>query len=191
MIRRVQAREPGRGLLGEVARTVATLVLVVGTAAVLLRALDAVPRYLLGEPRGIRAYASVEEAERRVRARLYLPAYFPDTIRWPPTAVRVESGPPPAVALTFVGREEGAEVLLILQRLDRAPRRPSRLLPAAATLQTATVVLREARGEVARVATADGRVWHDITWPVGDRTMTLRFRGDLEDGLRMARSTGP
>jgi hypothetical protein len=191
VIKSVDAREPAGTLVGELARTVAIVVLVVGTTALLLRALDAVPRYLLGEPRGIRAYATVEEAERRVKARLFLPAYFPDTIRWPPAAVRVDSGPPRAVGLTFVARQGGDDLLFILQSFGDTRRHSSRLLPAAVALQTTTVAIREATGEVTRVATEDGRVWHDITWPVGGRSITLRFRGALDEALRMARSTGP
>lgn len=175
---------------GELVRILATLALVVGAAAGLLRALDALPAYLQGTPRGVRSFGSVEEIERRLRERLLLPAYFPDTLRWPPAAIRLESGPPPAVALTFVGREDGEERLVILQSFGPSAVASPRLLAPGLALQTTSVPVLGAEGRVVRILGRDGRIWHDVTWHAGDRQLTLRSRGSLEELLMMARSTG-
>lgn len=177
--------------LVELGRIVVTLALVVGATAGLLRALDTLPGYLQGEPRGVRSFGSIEEIERRLRERVRLPAYFPDTLRWPPAAIRLDSGPPPAVALTFVGREDGEERLVIVQSFGPTALASPRLLAPGRPLQTTSVPVGEAEARVVRILGPDGLVWHDVSWRARDRQLTLRSRGSLEELLRMARSTGP
>jgi hypothetical protein len=171
---------------GEGLRALWVLVLVVGSAAAMLAGLDAIPTWLHGEPRGVRRVAAVEEAERRLRARVQLPAYFPDTYRWPPAAVRVTSEDGGAVSLAIAGRD-GAPALLFAQRVGGPGPLPAALLPEAA------VILRQAGplGEgstLSRVVGEDGTLWSQLEWTGGGRRHLLRGKGPLDDLIRMARS---
>lgn len=176
---------PGRP--GELWRTLAGLVLVLGGAAGALAALDAVPAWIAGEPRDVRRCASVEEAERRLRARLLVPGYFPDTLRWPPRSVRVVLGAPPGAALELDGVDGSPRLLLV--QAARPGEAPARLLPPATGLDAVPVALRGATGTLRRVVGPDGQVWQEIAFAPGGRQVVLRLRGTVEEAVRMARTT--
>jgi hypothetical protein len=171
---------------GEGLRALWVLVLVLGGAAAMLAGLDAIPTWLHGEPRGVRRVASVEEAERRLRARLQLPAYFPDAYRWPPAAVRVTAEDGGAVSLAFLARD-GTPGLLLAQRIAGPGTIPVALLPDAATIHRQPGPLGEGSA-LSRVVGEDGTLWSQLEWTSGGRRHVLRGKGPLEDLIRMARS---
>jgi len=167
-------------------RTFAGLVVVVGMAALLLSALDAVPSWVAGEPRDVRRVSSVEEAERRLRVRLFLPGYFPQTIEWPPSTVRVVAGRSGGAALAFDGRSGGHYMLLA--QAARSPEVPPRLLPPATVLDESPVWLQGQRVSLRRIVGPDGTVWRELAWQAGERGLVLRSRGSVDEMLKMARS---
>ena len=164
-----------------------TLSLVMGATAAVLRAVDALPAYLGVAGRGVEGFDSVEAVERRLRERLWLPSYFPDSLRWPPAEIRVHAGPLPSVALTFAGSERDAR-LVVFQSFGAFGTPPPQLLPAGRVLQTVTVPLHGAPAALSRVLDRDGRVWHELGWSTGDRRVVLRSRGPVDELLRMGES---
>jgi len=180
-----EARVGAKGM--ELLRALATLVLVMGGAAVALAGLDAAPGWMQGEPRGVRRLTGVDEAERRLKARLYLPAYFPDRYRWPPTSVRLLLGDPASVALGFEAREGGLALQLGQTVGGEGPISPLVLAPAEA-LQRSAVRIGDREGTLARVVGEDGAVWHEVAWRQGGRTLVLRGKAGVEELLRMSRS---
>jgi len=178
--------EAARRRPGELWRIAAGLGLVLGATAAILSALDAVPAWILGEPRDVRRVASLEEAERRLRARLVLPAYFPDSIAWPARTIRVMGGPSAAAALEFDGRD-GRPRLLVAQTA-RPGDVPDRLVPAANALDAVPVALGAEAGTLRRVVGPDGEVWQEVSWRAGGRQVLLRLRGSVEQAVRMAKS---
>jgi hypothetical protein len=180
-----------RGAVRELARSVGWLALVLASAWGAMGALDGVPAWVNGESRDVRVVADLQEAERRVRARLVLPGYFPDTIAWPPERIRVLPGSPPAVALTLADRASGAPHLVLAQTIGPGPI-PERLLPAAAALDESPASIARAdaggRGALRRIVGPDGAIWRELSWVQGGRTVVLRSSGSLEELLRMARS---
>ncbi len=181
----------GEALVGakakELLRALATLVLVMGSAAVALAALDAAPGWLQGEPRGVRRLRSVDEAERRLKARLYLPGFFPDHYRWPPSTVRLVLGDPASVALGFDSSGGGLALQLGQTVGGEGPISPL-VLPPAEALQRSAVRLGDLEGTLARVVGEDGAVWHEVAWRQGGRSLVLRGKAGVEELLRMARS---
>lgn len=167
-------------------RTLAGLVVVLGVTALLLAGLDAVPSWLAGEPRDVRRVSSVEEAERRLHVRLFLPGYFPQTIEWPPSSVRVIAGRSGGAALAFDGRSGGHYMLLV--QAARSAEVPPRLLPPATVLDESPVWLQGERVTLRRIVGPDGTVWRELGWRAKERGMVLRSRGSVEEMLRMARS---
>ncbi|HTP50882.1 MAG TPA: hypothetical protein VMK42_09300 [Anaeromyxobacteraceae bacterium] len=182
--------EPGvtaaRRAASEGLRALWTLALVlVGTAA-LLWALDAVPGWLRGEPRGVRRASTVEEAERQLRARLMLPAYFPDTYRWPPKAIRLTRDEGGSVALAFDARD-GTPSLFLAETVGGTGPLGAGLLPEAAVIQQQRAGLGEG-STLSRIVGEDGTLWNQLEWTAGGRHFVLRGRGPLEGLTRMARS---
>jgi len=168
-------------------RTVAGLAVVLGGAAALLAAVDAVPSWIAGESRDVRRVAGVEEAERRLRVRLLLPGYFPDSIAWPPSAVRIAAGDPGGAALDFEGRRGGPHMLLA--QAARPGAVPARLVPAATVLDEGATWLGGLRVPLRRIVGPDGHVWRELVWMQKGRQVVLRSRGSVEEMMRMARTT--
>lgn len=180
-----EARLGAKGM--ELLRALVALGLVMGGAAGALAALDAAPGWLSGEPRGVRRLQSVDEAERRLKARLYLPAYFPDRYRWPPSSVRLLLGEPASVALGFEARQGGLALELGQTVSGEGTISPLVLRPAE-VLQRSAVRLGGGEGTLARVVGEDGAVWDEVAWTQGGRTLVLRGKAGVEELLRMAHS---
>jgi hypothetical protein len=164
-----------------------TLSLVIAAAAALLRGLDALPGYLVGEPPGITKLGSIEEAERVLRGRVIVPPYFPDTLRWPPATILVHGRPPAAVALSFVDRA-GEPRLLVFQSSDPDAAPARELVPPTVVLQRTVVHLSGHETSLLRVLASDGEIWHEVTWTAPQRRVLLRFRGPIDQLLTIAES---
>ncbi len=176
-----------RGTAAEFVRVVATLVIVMVTLAAMLALANAVPRWLGGVPAGVVRVASIDDAQRRLATRLLLPAYFPDTLAWPPARVEVVHGPPAAVALGFTGRQGDGERLVLVETLASASP-PAELWPEMRRLSSSHVTLEAGDVELWRVLGPDGGFWQELVFDVGERRVGLRSRGSIEDLVRMARS---
>ena len=174
--------------LRELTAIVLTLGLVIGGAAAALRALDAVADSLRGEPRGVKRYRSVEEVEKKVRAQLWLPGYFPDSLQWPPAAITLSGGSSPTVALSFVGRKGDGPRLVISQTIGGGRPVPPGHPPPGQVLHTAVVRLNGSEGRLSRIVGEDEEIWHEVAWEQDGRLLVVRFRGPVEDLLWMARS---
>jgi hypothetical protein len=181
------AVERWRACAAEALRTAAGLAAVLATAALLLSAADAIPAWIAGDARDVRRARSVDEAERRLRARIVAPSYFPDTLAWPPRAVRFTLGPPGAAALHVDGRD-GRPRALLAETVGPGPL-PDRLVaPAPPLAERVPVALGARTGQLARVVGDDGEVWNELTWEQDGRTLLLRSRGPIDEVIRMAKS---
>lgn len=174
----------------EVTRILAMLGLVMGATAGILRGLDAFGGYLQGERRGVKEYRSIESVERKVGARVLLPAYFPDTLEWPPATVRLSGEPSPAVALSFVGRQGKGHQLFIAQTLGGPSSIPPELLPPGQRLHATVIAVNGSEARLSRVVGEDGEIWHELSWRTEGRQLALRFKGPVDELLRIARSMG-
>ncbi len=176
--------------LRELTLLLATLGLVMGATAGVLRGMDSLAGYLLGEPKGVKRYRSVEEVERKIGATLVLPAYFPDTLEWPPAAVTLLRGASPVVALSFTGRAGDGPRLFIYQTFQQATAMPTELLQSGQLLHSTAVSLDGTEGELRRILGEDGEIWHALRWKKDGRQFALRFKGPVEEILGIARSMG-
>lgn len=169
------------------ARDLLSLAVLLAAAAGLLRALDVLPQ-ILGEPAGGRPFAQVTDVERRLGERLARPAYFPQTLQWPPSRIRLASGRPAAVLLAFTPAGGGPERLFLGQTVGGVAPLPARLWPGGVVLDTDPVELGGAAGVVERVLGEDGRVWHEVRWEHWGRLLAVRSAGSREELLTLARS---
>jgi hypothetical protein len=152
----------------------------------MLSGLDALPGWLRGEPRGVRRVASIDEAERLLRARLMLPSFFPDTYRWPPSSVRITREDGGAVALAFAGRD-GTPALLLAETVSGTGGLAAPLLPESAVIQKQSTPLGEG-ATLSRIVSDDGTLWNELDWTAAGRRFVLRGKGSLDVLMRMARS---
>lgn len=168
-------------------RIVAAWLVVMASSAVLLGALDHLPGLLVGAPRRARVFASVEEAERSLRARLWLPSYYPDELRWPPARVHAGPGAPATVVIHVAGRRNAGERLVVAQSIGGVAAPPATLLQPGETMETTEVAIGTRRAHLVRVLVGTESL-HDLWWDQDGRRVTLRYTGPVDRLLRMARS---
>jgi hypothetical protein len=165
-----------------------SLAVVIAGSALALRAIDAIPGVLTGDGSGIVRYASIEGVERAFGSRLVLPAFFPDSLRWPPEVVRFHDAPPVTAALSFAGRDGQADRLTIcLARGGRASI-PMQLMPAGRVLHRVEVPVQEGEATLYRVQMPDGSLRNDFIWHRGDVSLAMRYAGPADELLSIALS---
>ena len=173
---------------GSPARLAWVLVVALAVIGLGLRAIDHLPGLLLDQPRGVRLFSSVTDLEREIGTRLLLPAYFPDTLAWPPARVLLASGTAHPTALIIVDRATGRTRLVICQNARGDEPIPDRLLPPGTVLQRVELDVGGSSAVLSRMAARDGTEWSDLDWVSGSRRVTLRLYGDDTELARLARS---
>jgi len=171
----------------ELARMIVTLFWVVLATVALLAGLGAVPRWLAGEAKGPAFIASVPEAERRLGSSLFLPAFFPDRLAWPPGEIRVAGGHGGSARIAFQPREEGGAPVVMLQSVEPGEPVAPDLIGDRRVLSSSRTRVGERPAEFASVL-VDGEGWQELSWEEDGRRLVLRSRGDLEELYRMAHS---
>ena len=176
-----------RADLVEVLKTVVTLGVVLGAVALGLRILHLVPPYLAPEP--VRSYATVEEARRATGLPLYLPAYFPDYLRWPPDEVRGWVEPGPKISVTVALRDSGQPVLWMEEWVPRPSGSVPDLPKASQIVGKETVDLSDGvRAEVVSYDVVGAPLYHRLLWDQEDVRVLLTATLPVEELVRMARS---
>jgi len=178
------AAERAKGTGAELARMLATLAWSVGGAAALLATLGAVPGWLTGNA-AARAAGSIEEAERRLGARILLPAFQPERLGWPPAEIRTAGGRHGSVRIRLAPRQGEPVELVQATEAGRA---------IAPPLVADRHVLSERRTTIGTLPAAlatvslEGTVWQELSFDVDGRAVLLRSRGDLDELYRIAHS---
>jgi hypothetical protein len=171
---------------GELARMLVTLAWTLAATALCVTALGAVPGWLAGESTGVRRVGTIEEAERRLGARVLVPGYFPDRLAWPPAEIRVAGGRRGSALLVFAPREGGAPVELLQATRDGEGIAPD-LLEGRRVLRSSPTRVGDAQATISDVL-AHGVPAKELAWGLHGRAVILRSAGDLEELFRMARS---
>lgn len=158
------------------------LVGVLGVVALALKLLG-----LLAAPApAIVSYASVGEAERRLGRELPIPAYFPDSLRWPPASIRVQFRPTFLLSLRFTTQDGQPRGLDIYEASARAGLPP---VPGGAMIQReAAVELRGVAARLTAVVTEGGQRYTRLEWPEGQRYLALESTYPEEAVLLMAQT---
>lgn len=170
------------------ARFLGILATTLALSAALLRFTDSVPAWLRGEPRGVREYGSLDALERDIRTRLLLPAFFPDTLEWPPERVALSAGDGTPALVAFRDRQRSATGLVIAQAVGGDHPIPGRLLPPVEVLETTDVRVHDASARLSRVRDRRGTPWSELTWVTQGRRVVMRFSGPDAQLIRLARS---
>ncbi len=171
---------------GEFVRMCVTFVWIFGAAVASVMLLGAIPRWVVGESKGLRHAGSIQEAERRLGARVLVPGYFPDRLEWPPAEILVAGGRRGSVRLAFAARDGGARVEFLQATRDGEPIRPE-LLAGRTVLRSSRSVVGNVPATLSDVL-ADGLPARELAWELHGRAVVLRSAGDLEELFRMARS---
>ena len=177
--------------LKEVFKTVIPLAAVLGLIALGLRILNLVPPYLAQEE-PMQTYATVEEAHRSTGVPVYLPAYFPDYLRWPPEEVRGWTRPQPKLSVAVVLRESGQPVLWLEEWLPLPDEPPQEVPKTAQVVERGTLALQEGvDAEVVAYRGTDTQLYYRLLWYQGGVRIMLTAALPYEELVRMVQSMHP
>ncbi len=179
------ARAGGAGL--ELVRMLATFVWVAGATVASIAALGALPGWIAGERGGVRRVETVQEAERRLGARILIPGYFPDRLAWPPTEIHVAGGRRGSVRLDLAAHGGGADLHILQATREGEPIAPE-LLQGRTVLRTSRATVGPHPATLADVL-VDGVLHRELAWELQGRAIILRSPGDVEELFRMARTS--
>ena len=171
---------------GELARMGATFLWIVTATVILVAGLGAVPGWVAGESRALRRAGTIQEAERRLGARVLVPGYFPDRLGWPPSEIHVAGGRRGSVRLVFGARDGGADVEFLQATRDGEPIRPE-LLEGRTVLRSGRAFVESDPATLSDVLVG-GHPAKELAWQLHGRAVVLRSAGDVEELFRMARS---
>jgi hypothetical protein len=169
----------------ELVKMFAILIWVAGATAVTLGILGRTPAWLAGEGRHVRIVETVDDAARRAGGRLYLPAYFPRRLAWPPERIRIAGGRGGSVALTFASSEDGLPSLVLFQATVPGEPVSPLLLGKARVLHESRTTVGNTPASIANVL-ADGASWQQLSWQVGGIQLVLRARSAEPELHRLA-----
>lgn len=187
MIAAVTTRATGGGGAGlEIVRMLATLVWVTGATVVTLGVLGAMPGWITGDRGVVREAASVQDAERRLGARVLVPGYFPDRLLWPPKAIHVAGGRRGSVRLDFAARS-GPDLHLLEATREGEPIAPE-LLGDRTVLRTSRASVGKLPATLSDVL-VDGKLHRELAFELNGWAVVLRSSGDVEELFRMARTS--
>jgi len=171
----------------ELGRAIASFAWVLAATAATVAFLGALPRWIAGESGAVRRVATVQDAERRLGARVLVPGYFPERLEWPPAEIRVAGGRRGSVRLAFAARDGGPGVEMLQATRDDEPIAPD-LLEGRTVLRSQLTAVGTIPATISDVL-VDGHPVREIAWILHRRAMLLRSAGDLEELFRMARSS--
>ena len=151
-----------------------------------LKVLNWVPGAL--EPGLMARYPSVEAAVSRLGLRqVYVPAYFPESLAWPPAQVLAQSRPYQALVMEFVRARDGQTALVVSQAAGKEfePEAPIRFR----TIRESVPI--DLGGRTARLEAGsceDGSPCSRIRWREGEIRIVLTMSAPSTELIRIARS---
>jgi len=161
---------------------VATMVVAVGVLTIL----NWVPGAF--EPGLMKRYSTVDAAASSLGIRkIFVPAYFPESLGWPPAEILAQNMPYPAVVMSFTHAGSGETVLVISQAASR------RFEPDA-TIRFHTIsetIPLDLRGRQARLEAGlceDQSACSRIQWDEGDGRIMLVMKAPSVELIRIAES---
>jgi hypothetical protein len=165
----------------------ATLFWVGGATVATIAGLGALPGWLVGERGTVRRVETIQEAERRLGARVLVPGYFPERLVWPPAAIVVAGGRRGSVRLDLVCRDGGADLHILQATREGEPIAPE-LLAGRTVLRTSRTTVAAHPATLSDVL-VEGKLHRELAWEAQGRAIILRSAGDVEELFRMARTS--
>jgi len=179
-----------RGGVWGVAEVAGTPALVAAGAVLVLRLLAGVPHLLQPCPdRGRGWWDSVGRAEVELGVPIWVPAYLPAGVAWPPRSIACLAEAPLTILVIMDMPGAPGANLELTEALDGG-RAPSPSRPPAGPTEDSPVAVNG--GGLLRVERGrDGRTWRQVMWSRGGRRLILRGPVETEEILRAAQSIRP
>jgi hypothetical protein len=168
------------------AASLLVFLLFTGALVLALELLDRLPGTI--QPGTVRRYPSIAAAQTDLGIRkIYVPAYFPKTLAWPPSRVLAQSKPFQAVVLEF-RRVDSTEVALVITQTSSRRLQQERTIHLNRIQQTSSVNLKGRESVVESGFCDDGEPCSQITFVEGELWMQVQMRSSPAELLLLAGS---
>ncbi len=153
---------------------------------VAMKVINGVP--LIARKDALRRYASIEEVRNSLNIReIYVPAYFPQDIVWPPSGILAQGKPFPAVMMEFKNRNSGEIELVLCQ--SRGGQFPlDRRIDMTSVKETVPFLMKGRRAVLVVGECAKNEPCSKITWEEGDNTVAALMKAAPFELNRLAES---
>jgi len=159
----------------------------VAVVILLLKLLNWVPSVLQDE--GIKKYSSVEEVRTDLKIpRVYIPAYFPEYIKWPPAEIFAQRRPFQLVMMHFTHRDSRSFALSLFQVDSRAGFEPTYKSDVLYVRKESQVSINGRAGNLVLAVCTGRERCNRITWEEGIYRITLIADDTPEQLIKMAES---
>lgn len=173
----------------EMLKIVVSITLVMCTIVISLYLLKNIPSYIHESEE--KFYSTVEEAEYAIGLRIFLPSYFPEYLKWPPSTIQVSRKPSLTISLVFLSRNHISPSLVIHQIVSNIGKSNDvelDFMEPKIPFQETQVSVGGAKGALIVGEGEDGKRWSRLSWKAADRKMVLIADCSVEDLLKIARS---
>ena len=164
-----------------------SFIVTVAVVILLLKLFNWLPSVLQDE--GIKKYSSVEEVRTALRLpRVYIPAYFPEYIKWPPAEIFAQRRPFPLVMMHFTHRDSRSFALSFFQVDSRAAFEPTYKSDVLYVRKESQVSIKGRPGNLVLAVCSGRERCNRITWEEGIYRLTLIADDTPEQLIKMAES---
>jgi hypothetical protein len=161
---------------------VITLAVVVGV----LKFLNWAPGAL--EPGLMSRYQSINDVEATLGIKkIYVPAYFPEAISWPPAAILAQGSPYPAVVMEFIRASDGETMLVVVQAASRNFD-PEVAISFHSVSETVALDLRGRSARLEAGLCEDRTACSRLQWDEGELHLMLTMKAPSVELIRIAES---
>ena len=168
------------------ARSLLAFAVTTGVLISTLKLVNWLPAYF--QPGAVRRYASIAAAQSSLAIpKIYVPAYFPKTLEWPPSRVLAQGKPFVAVVMEF-RRVDSPEIALVITQTTslRLRQRPKIHLQEVRNISSVNLKGRES--DVEDGFCDDGQPCSKITFREGDFWIKIQMRSPAEELMVLAAS---
>jgi len=160
-----------------------------GILILALKALNWLP--VAAQPDLLRRYGDFEEMRTALGIRqVFVPSYFPEDFRWPPTGILAQRKPYPAIIMEFERSGEGKsrEVGMVIYQAADDAFSPGGTLEISQVREKAVYPLKERSAVLEVGSSANGRPCTRISWRENDLRITVLARLTPFEMLKVADS---
>lgn len=165
---------------------VLSFALILAVVIVALKALNWVPGAL--EPGLMARYPSIGDAVSTLGLRqVYVPAYYPESLGWPPAQILAQSQPYPAVIMEFVHARD-RQTALVISEVAGPGFEPKVAIRFRSVGETVPFDLGGRKAQLEAGTCEDGSACSRIRWQEGEVRIVLTMKGPPVELIRIAQS---
>ncbi len=167
-------------------KTAVLFLVTVGALVLVLRVLDWLPLAIKKDT--VRRYSTLEGVREELGRRdIYLPSYFPQSLRWPPSEIYASRD----VLLMHFTHMETGELILSLSQTARGVKPLSSRLEPERIIKQDTALLKGREVKLSLAVCKDGKPCNRALLGEGGYTLEVIFRGPVEELQKITESLLP